>query len=87
MGDSSQAPVARKDNIVGGKFRLIRKIGAGSFGDIYLGINMENGEVTWLIFKSSFTERLSQENFCFLLSFNNRRLQLKRRVLKFRTPN
>ena len=30
--------------IIGGKYRLVRKIGSGSFGDIYLGINMKDGE-------------------------------------------
>ena len=30
---------------VGGKYRLVRKIGSGSFGDIYLGVNLTNGEV------------------------------------------
>ena len=30
---------------VGGKYRLVRKIGSGSFGDIYLGVNVSNGEV------------------------------------------
>jgi serine/threonine protein kinase len=29
---------------VGKKFRLGRKIGSGSFGDIYLGTNMTSGE-------------------------------------------
>jgi serine/threonine protein kinase len=35
---------AKGDFIVGAKYRLIRKIGSGSFGDIYLGINVTNGE-------------------------------------------
>ncbi|KAM7252062.1 hypothetical protein ACFE04_023945 [Oxalis oulophora] len=32
------------DQIVGGKFKLGRKIGAGSFGELYRGINIHNGE-------------------------------------------
>ncbi|CAH8662461.1 unnamed protein product [Dicrocoelium dendriticum] len=32
------------DYIVGGKWKLVRKIGAGSFGDIYLGQNVATGE-------------------------------------------
>ncbi|KAA3676888.1 casein kinase 1, alpha [Paragonimus westermani] len=36
--------LSHKDYIVGGKWKLVRKIGAGSFGDIYLGHNITNGE-------------------------------------------
>jgi casein kinase 1, alpha len=37
-------PVTSKEFIVGIKYKLKRKIGSGSFGDIYLGINIQNGE-------------------------------------------
>ncbi len=32
------------DFVVAKRWKLIRKIGAGSFGDIYLGLNITNGE-------------------------------------------
>ncbi|CAH3124061.1 unnamed protein product [Porites evermanni] len=35
---------ARSEFIVGGKYKLLRKIGSGSFGDIYQGINITNCE-------------------------------------------
>lgn len=41
---ASSAVTNRSEFIVGGKYRLVRKIGSGSFGDIYLGINVTNGE-------------------------------------------
>jgi serine/threonine protein kinase len=36
--------VNSKEFVVGVKYKLKRKIGSGSFGDIYLAINIQNGE-------------------------------------------
>lgn len=40
--------LARKHVIIAEKYNVIRKIGGGSFGDIFLAINIHDGEVnTW----------------------------------------
>ncbi|KAK8969290.1 Casein kinase I isoform delta-like [Platanthera guangdongensis] len=32
------------EHVIGGKFKLGRKIGSGSFGELYLGVNILSGE-------------------------------------------
>lgn len=41
--------ISKSEFVVGSKYRLVRKIGSGSFGDIYLGINTSNGEVSHFV--------------------------------------
>lgn len=43
MADSTHG---KWDVINNGTYRLIRKIGSGSFGTIYLGLNTKTGEVS-----------------------------------------
>ncbi|OWM71668.1 casein kinase 1-like protein 10 [Punica granatum] len=32
------------DHVIGGKFKMGRKIGSGSFGELYVGVNIQSGE-------------------------------------------
>ncbi|OAY34618.1 casein kinase 1-like protein 10 isoform X2 [Manihot esculenta] len=44
MAFSASMEKSKIDHIVGGKFKLGRKIGSGSFGELYLGVNVQTGE-------------------------------------------
>jgi serine/threonine protein kinase len=34
----------KMDNVIGGKFKLGRKIGGGSFGELFLAVSLQTGE-------------------------------------------
>ena len=36
--------MARADLRVGGKYKILEKLGQGAFGDLYYGVNVKTGE-------------------------------------------
>lgn len=46
MASFQQLIAFRRELLITDKYRITRRIGGGSFGDIYLGINIANGEVS-----------------------------------------
>ncbi|KAL3647721.1 Casein kinase 1-like protein 6 [Castilleja foliolosa] len=44
------------DHVVGGKFKLGRKIGCGSFGELFLGVNIQTGEEVGIKLESAKTK-------------------------------
>ncbi|XP_074319507.1 casein kinase 1-like protein 10 [Silene latifolia] len=57
------------DRVIGGKFKLGRKIGSGSFGELYLGINVQTGEEVAVKLESAKTKhpQLHYESKLYLL--------------------
>ena len=50
----------KMEHVIGGKFKLGRKIGSGSFGELYLGVNVQSGEevAVKLVFDLFFSRNL-----------------------------
>jgi casein kinase 1 epsilon len=57
------------DLVIGGKFKLGRKIGSGSFGELYLGINVQTGEEV-AVKLVSYCNFLVAIHFCFFVFFS-----------------
>lgn len=65
----SSGIIGCREFVVGGKYRLVRKIGSGSFGDIYLGINITNGEVGYSVLFTCFVLCVNCRGLCFSMCF------------------
>lgn len=64
-----------RDFVVATKYKLIRKIGSGSFGDIYLAINITNGEEVAVKMESSKVSKM----------FSNKRIVFGRKFAEYDT--
>lgn len=55
--------LARKHVVINERYNVIRKIGGGSFGDIFLGINVNDGEVNNISEIDFSLDKISKERF------------------------